>query len=733
MPSVDELLNVAEVIATGLTETNDKIEIDADTRTMIIPDTERIFGVMSDEKGERKYFRCKRFVGNGIDLSKLSLRIVFQNASGLETGRDKYIVTDLATDGEDYVTFSWELSRKVTAYKGIISFVVCAIKTKSDGTITNEWNTTLANGIVLEGLEADGTQEQEEVARDYYNQLEAELLRVANEQKTEIKNIVKNKVDKPSVNDNNKIPRAKNGDVEWVDVGQPTDEQTNNAVTSWLNEHPEATTTVRDGSIEEIKISKNFLPYIKKDYVTPEMFGAVGDGIQDDTSAFQNAINFLRKMEISKQLKEGYPRLYNHPMLVLKKEYKVTSIDFRNSLINLKGYNGAILHVNEINLSSEIDIENITFIGLSSGIKFNTESDFNVPIIRNCVFFDCNKAINISVLRSASVLIESCKFYNCDMVLYNFSDKCVMRNCFIEAKNYTVPPIYNDGNLVIDSCIFVPTTSIKMETWIENHADAIKQGGLTLVNSRFGSENGGAKSIVHNYAKAITNDLIGDRNNIIIDKCQIACSGTVGVLKLFAIPNRISITNVFGLFDCVNGLITTSDEIELPSQGRFVSGIITDGSFIQSRSYPIVSSNIEYLYNNKYCDSLKRYTMDYEKRIEISKSTLEKTICKVAFDGDYTQGIYEVSIKCLLLGTTNMYISDIYVRVNNKQTKILTEKIIFKSEYFSDNKLSFSVRDNGELVCNNNCEIGNGLVINAKIGVNNLYQGTKTGNGFVVS
>ena len=185
MPSVDELLNAAEVAVNEL-ETNDIIVIDADTRTMIIPDTERIFGVMSDEKGERKYFICKRFVGNGIDLSKLSLRIVFQNASGLDTGKDKYIVTDLAADGEKYVTFSWELSRKVTEYKGIISFIVCAIKTKSDGTITNEWNTTLANGIVLEGLEANGTQEQEQVARDYYNQLEAELLRVANEQKTEI-------------------------------------------------------------------------------------------------------------------------------------------------------------------------------------------------------------------------------------------------------------------------------------------------------------------------------------------------------------------------------------------------------------------------------------------------------------------------------------------------------------------------------------------------------------------
>lgn len=186
MPSVDELLNAAEITEATLTETNDVIEIDADTRTMIISDTERIFGVMSDEKGERKYFRCKRFVGNGIDLSKLDLRVIYQNASGLESGKDKYIVTDLATDGEDYVTFSWELSRKVTAYKGIISFIVCAIKTKTDGIITNEWNTTLANGEVLEGLEVDGTQEQEKEAYDYYKQLEAELLRIANEQKVEI-------------------------------------------------------------------------------------------------------------------------------------------------------------------------------------------------------------------------------------------------------------------------------------------------------------------------------------------------------------------------------------------------------------------------------------------------------------------------------------------------------------------------------------------------------------------
>lgn len=42
MPSVDELFEVAEA-AVNETETNDIIEIDADTRTMMIPETEKVF------------------------------------------------------------------------------------------------------------------------------------------------------------------------------------------------------------------------------------------------------------------------------------------------------------------------------------------------------------------------------------------------------------------------------------------------------------------------------------------------------------------------------------------------------------------------------------------------------------------------------------------------------------------------------------------------------------------
>lgn len=86
------------------------------------------------------------------------------------------------------------------------------------------------------------------------------------------------------------ILRSKgNGQTEWADVGQPTDEQTADAVSGWLDEHPEATTTVQNESLTDSKFSNALKLLTIKDYVTPQMFGAVGDGITDDTTAFLQA------------------------------------------------------------------------------------------------------------------------------------------------------------------------------------------------------------------------------------------------------------------------------------------------------------------------------------------------------------------------------------------------------------------------------------------------------------
>lgn len=142
---------------------------------------DELFGVESDEKSERKYFKVPKIVGNGVDLSKLQLRINYQNASKIPSGKDMYIVTDATVYNDEWVYFSWELSRKVTLYKGNIYFIVCAVKADSKGNITNEWNTTLAEGKVLEGLEVETSQEQQYQASDYLEQLKQQLLEYSKE------------------------------------------------------------------------------------------------------------------------------------------------------------------------------------------------------------------------------------------------------------------------------------------------------------------------------------------------------------------------------------------------------------------------------------------------------------------------------------------------------------------------------------------------------------------------
>lgn len=139
-------MTLEEALAASEAEpVNDIFTVNTESRTITVPDTEKIFGVFNDGNTERKHFRCPKVVGDSIDLTTLHLYINYQNANGKKY---PYLVEDVQADG-DYITFSWLISPDVVAYKGTVKFVLCAKK----GTEL-EWNTTLAEGTVLEGLEA---------------------------------------------------------------------------------------------------------------------------------------------------------------------------------------------------------------------------------------------------------------------------------------------------------------------------------------------------------------------------------------------------------------------------------------------------------------------------------------------------------------------------------------------------------------------------------------------------
>lgn len=158
--------------ASGAEPVNDIFLINPENRTISVPETEKIFGVSHDGNTERKHFRCPKVVGDNIDLSTMHLYINYQNANG---DKYPYLVEDVQTDG-DYITYSWLIGPDVVAYKGQIKFIVCA--KKGDGTIP-EWNTTIAEGTVLEGLEA--TDEVVERNPDIIEQMLTLLKNVSDE------------------------------------------------------------------------------------------------------------------------------------------------------------------------------------------------------------------------------------------------------------------------------------------------------------------------------------------------------------------------------------------------------------------------------------------------------------------------------------------------------------------------------------------------------------------------
>lgn len=139
-------MTIEEALAASTVElVNDIFLVNPESRVITVPESEKIFGVYNDGNTERKHFRCPKIVGDNIDLSAMHLYINYQNANGQKY---PYLVEDVQTDG-DYITFSWLIGPDVVAYKGQVKFILCA---KKDTAL--EWNTTLAEGVVLEGLEA---------------------------------------------------------------------------------------------------------------------------------------------------------------------------------------------------------------------------------------------------------------------------------------------------------------------------------------------------------------------------------------------------------------------------------------------------------------------------------------------------------------------------------------------------------------------------------------------------
>lgn len=225
---------------------NDIITIDPETRTINVPDSEALFGVMEDANAERKYFKCPKIVGDNIDLSQHQIYMKYIQATDntgtkFETEEPGIYHCDDVKDEGDYITFSWKLSVNVFVEKGFIAFSMFA----SDGDVV-KWGTTTAVGTVLLTIPG-GLEEISERYPDIITQL---LNRM-----DEVETIVTPEAMQGYVNEyldenppsgmtaEEKAQLNKNTEdisslsEEIANVGKPTDSQVKSAVNDYLDEN----------------------------------------------------------------------------------------------------------------------------------------------------------------------------------------------------------------------------------------------------------------------------------------------------------------------------------------------------------------------------------------------------------------------------------------------------------------------------------------------------------------
>lgn len=123
----------------------DQIVINAATRTV---ECERnmLLGVEGDKSSKKIEFVSEKVVDE-VNLAEMCICINYMNAAG-DTGI--YVVDDATVIGESLV-FSWKIEPKVAKKKGNVSFIICAKKEENSEQI--EWHTTVATGLIKEGLE----------------------------------------------------------------------------------------------------------------------------------------------------------------------------------------------------------------------------------------------------------------------------------------------------------------------------------------------------------------------------------------------------------------------------------------------------------------------------------------------------------------------------------------------------------------------------------------------------
>lgn len=303
-----------------------------------------------------------------------------------------------------------------------------------------------------------------------------------------------------------------------------------------------------------------------RDVVSVKDFGAVGDGVADDTAAIRAAIVYQQTTGIGNATPT--PAHTSKFWLHFPKGKYVITGDLSNGVqLNSLYLTGdhAILNVAAGitaigNINYMASINGLTFSGGTTHIAIaTTNPDTNMINVDECEFIEPTGAAITTAFGSNStqLCVTRCKFKvtdtaNSQVCAINTCDYARFEKCWVAANTSGTKAVFEvtDCNLTITELVGVDYPNLAY--WIKVSGTG---GGLYCENNRFGAENGGPSGAIVWWQAPALNVSTGGLM-LAMKNCLAYCDGPL--VRFDAIPNIVDITGQYGLVLSPPAFVTNS-------------------------------------------------------------------------------------------------------------------------------------------------------------------------------